>query len=278
MVSQSNDGGARSRTRRAILDAAMDVLGAEPDGLARRHRRRRRRGAQHVAPVLRRTHRPAAGARPARPRPEQCGHRTRRTRSADRRLRRCAAWSNANWTWARSCRSSTTSPRSRPTRNWPPNSTRATKLIVEVLNRAACQGSAGPPGWPRLVFWALLHAGYEAVKRGSAPRRPDRRRHHGQPRRRHHQSKPAMNQRLSLASQLRSNHVRPVRRRADRPHPTPSVAGARRADAAGAADRRRQHHPGVRAPEHRRGVHARPRRPSCGSSTCTRWCWPHCWS
>lgn len=44
------------------------------------------------------------------------------------------------------------------------------ELIVEVLNRASCQGSAGPPGWPRLVFWALLHAGYEAVKLNSAPR------------------------------------------------------------------------------------------------------------
>jgi TetR/AcrR family transcriptional repressor of lfrA len=44
------------------------------------------------------------------------------------------------------------------------------ELIVEVLNRASCQGSAGPPGWPRLVFWALLNAGYEALKLNSAPR------------------------------------------------------------------------------------------------------------
>jgi len=44
------------------------------------------------------------------------------------------------------------------------------EAIVEVLNRASCQGSAGPPGWPRLVFWALLDAGYEAVKLNAAPR------------------------------------------------------------------------------------------------------------
>ena len=44
------------------------------------------------------------------------------------------------------------------------------ELIVEVLNRASCQGSAGPPGWPRLVFWALLNAGYEALQLNSAPR------------------------------------------------------------------------------------------------------------
>lgn len=42
------------------------------------------------------------------------------------------------------------------------------EVIVEVLNRASC--SAGPPGWPRLVFWALLDAGYEALKLNSAPR------------------------------------------------------------------------------------------------------------
>ena len=25
-----------------------------------------------------------------------------------------------------------------------------------MLDRVATQGTAGPPGWPRLVFWALL--------------------------------------------------------------------------------------------------------------------------
>ena len=41
------------------------------------------------------------------------------------------------------------------------------EVIVEVLNRVATQGSAGPPGWPRLVFWALLNAGYDAARRGT---------------------------------------------------------------------------------------------------------------
>ena len=41
------------------------------------------------------------------------------------------------------------------------------EVIVEVLDRAATQGTAGPPGWPRLVFWALLHAGYESAKQGT---------------------------------------------------------------------------------------------------------------
>jgi TetR/AcrR family transcriptional repressor of lfrA len=41
------------------------------------------------------------------------------------------------------------------------------EVIVEVLDRAATRGSAGPPGWPRLVFWALLLAGYESAKQGT---------------------------------------------------------------------------------------------------------------
>jgi TetR/AcrR family transcriptional repressor of lfrA len=44
------------------------------------------------------------------------------------------------------------------------------EVIVEVLDRVSCQGSAGPPGWPRMVFWALLDAGYEALRRNTAPR------------------------------------------------------------------------------------------------------------
>ena len=43
------------------------------------------------------------------------------------------------------------------------------ELIVEVLDRVATQGTAGPPGWPRLVFWALLDAGHDAARQG-APR------------------------------------------------------------------------------------------------------------
>jgi TetR/AcrR family transcriptional regulator, repressor for lfrA len=41
------------------------------------------------------------------------------------------------------------------------------EVIVEVLNRVATQGSAGPPGWPRTVFWALLNAGAGVVRQGT---------------------------------------------------------------------------------------------------------------
>ena len=41
------------------------------------------------------------------------------------------------------------------------------EVIVDVLDRVATQGTAGPPSWPRLVFWALLNAGYQAVADGT---------------------------------------------------------------------------------------------------------------
>lgn len=41
------------------------------------------------------------------------------------------------------------------------------EVIVEVLTRIATPGAPGPPGWPRLVFWALLGAGYAAAKEGT---------------------------------------------------------------------------------------------------------------
>lgn len=41
------------------------------------------------------------------------------------------------------------------------------EAIIEVLDRVATQGSAGPPCWPRLVFWALLNAGFQAVADGT---------------------------------------------------------------------------------------------------------------
>jgi TetR/AcrR family transcriptional repressor of lfrA len=44
---------------------------------------------------------------------------------------------------------------------------RGDEVIVEVLDRVATQGTAGPPGWPRMVFWALLLAGYDAARRGT---------------------------------------------------------------------------------------------------------------
>ena len=41
------------------------------------------------------------------------------------------------------------------------------EVIVEVLDRVATQGTTGPPCWPRLVFWALLNAGYAAARQGT---------------------------------------------------------------------------------------------------------------
>jgi TetR/AcrR family transcriptional regulator, repressor for lfrA len=41
------------------------------------------------------------------------------------------------------------------------------EMIVEVLDRVATESSAGPPGWPRTVFWALLNAGAGVVKQGT---------------------------------------------------------------------------------------------------------------
>jgi TetR/AcrR family transcriptional regulator, repressor for lfrA len=44
------------------------------------------------------------------------------------------------------------------------------EAIVEVLARVGTDGSNTPPGWARRVFWALLQAGYEAAKADGAPR------------------------------------------------------------------------------------------------------------
>ncbi len=43
------------------------------------------------------------------------------------------------------------------------------EAIIEVLARAATDRPDMPPGWARRVFWALLQAGYESAKAG-APR------------------------------------------------------------------------------------------------------------
>ncbi|OBG85496.1 TetR family transcriptional regulator [Mycobacterium sp. NS-7484] len=47
------------------------------------------------------------------------------------------------------------------------------EAIVEVLNRASVdrpEYPPYPPGWARRVFWALLDAGYEAAKQDGTPR------------------------------------------------------------------------------------------------------------
>jgi TetR/AcrR family transcriptional repressor of lfrA len=44
------------------------------------------------------------------------------------------------------------------------------EAITEVLERASAQRPEYPPGWARRVFWALLLAGYEAIKQDGTPR------------------------------------------------------------------------------------------------------------
>lgn len=44
------------------------------------------------------------------------------------------------------------------------------EAIAEVLARVSARPQTSPPEWPRLVFWALLDAGYEALRRNIAPR------------------------------------------------------------------------------------------------------------
>jgi len=44
------------------------------------------------------------------------------------------------------------------------------EVIVEVLNRVSSHPPSGPPEWPRLAFWALLDAGYTALRTNNASR------------------------------------------------------------------------------------------------------------
>nr|WP_234880804.1 hypothetical protein [Mycolicibacterium phocaicum] len=44
------------------------------------------------------------------------------------------------------------------------------EAIAEVLARVSARPQTSPPEWPHLVFWALLDAGYEALRRNIAPR------------------------------------------------------------------------------------------------------------
>lgn len=44
------------------------------------------------------------------------------------------------------------------------------EVIAEVLARAARERTDDPPGWARRVFWALLLAGFEAIKQDGTPR------------------------------------------------------------------------------------------------------------
>ncbi len=168
-VSQSQDGGARSRTRRAILDAAMTVLGDNPTaslgdiataaevGRSTLHRYFPER-SDLLCALARHVH---ALSNEAIERAEpDCGPAV----EALRRVVECQLALGPIVPFIFN----------EPTINADPELAAlldtGDEVIVDVLNRASTRGSAGPPEWPRLVFWALLEAGYLALKRNSAPR------------------------------------------------------------------------------------------------------------
>lgn len=168
-ASQVHDGGARSRTRRAILDAAMIVLADRPTaslsdiataaevGRSTLHRYFADRSdllralALHVHDI--------SNAAIERAEPD-CGPPV----EALRRVVECQLDLGpiVPFVYAE--------PTIMADKELAAILDTGDEAIVEVLDRASCQGAAGPPGWPRLVFWALLNAGYEAVKLNSAPR------------------------------------------------------------------------------------------------------------
>src|SRR6478735_3970249 len=166
MVSQSNDGGARSRTRRAILDAAMDVLGQNPTaslgdlaaeaevGRSTLHRYFPERSdllralARHVHAL--------SNAAIERAEPD-CGPPV----EALRRVVECqldlgpigqSGYNDSAITADKELAALLDT---------------GDEVIVEVLDRVATQGTTGPPCWPPLVFWALLNAGYAAARQGT---------------------------------------------------------------------------------------------------------------
>jgi TetR/AcrR family transcriptional repressor of lfrA len=168
-VSQSHDGGARSRTRKAILDAAMSMLADNPNaslgdiaaaaevGRSTLHRYFAER-ADLLAALARHVHQLSnAAIEHAEP---DCGPAV----EALRRVVECQLDLGPIVPFIFN----------EPTINADPELAAlldtGDEVIVDVLNRAATRGSAGPPEWPRLVFWALLEAGYQALKRNNAPR------------------------------------------------------------------------------------------------------------
>ncbi|MDT5328369.1 MAG: TetR/AcrR family transcriptional regulator, repressor for lfrA [Mycobacterium sp.] len=168
-VSRANDGGPRSRTRRAILDAAMSVLADNPAaslgdiataarvGRSTLHRYFAERSdllhalARHVHQLSN------AAIEHAEP---DCGPAVK----ALRRVVECQLDLGPIVPFIFN----------EPTIGADPELAAlldtGDEVIVDVLNRASTRGAAGPPDWPRLVFWALLEAGYQAIKRNSAPR------------------------------------------------------------------------------------------------------------
>jgi TetR/AcrR family transcriptional regulator, repressor for lfrA len=168
-VSPLNEGGARSRTRNAILDAAMSVLADNPTaslgdiaaaaavGRSTLHRYFAERTdllhalARHVHDLSN------AAIEHAEP---DCGPAV----EALRRVVKCQLDLGPIVPFIYNEPTIAANPELAALLDT------GDEVIVDVLNRASMRGSAGPPDWPRLVFWALLNAGYEAVKLNSAPR------------------------------------------------------------------------------------------------------------
>jgi TetR/AcrR family transcriptional repressor of lfrA len=168
-VSQLNQGGVRSRTRNAILDAAMSVLADKPTaslgdiaaaanvGRSTLHRYFAERSdllhalARHVHDLSN------AAIEHAEP---DCGPAV----EALRRVVECQLDLGPIVPFVYN------EPTIAADAELAALLDTGDEVIVDVLNRASMRGSAGPPDWPRLVFWALLNAGYEAVKLNSAPR------------------------------------------------------------------------------------------------------------
>jgi TetR/AcrR family transcriptional repressor of lfrA len=168
-VSPLNEGGARSRTRNAILDAAMSVLADNPTaslgdiaaaaavGRSTLHRYFAERTdllyalARHVHDLSN------AAIEHAEP---DCGPAV----EALRRVVECQLDLGPIVPFIYNEPTIAANPELATLLDT------GDEVIVDVLNRASMRGSAGPPDWPRLVFWALLNAGYEAVKLNSAPR------------------------------------------------------------------------------------------------------------
>lgn len=164
-----SEGGARARTRRAILDAAMTVLGADPGasvaeiataaevGRSTVHRYFPERTdlvralALHVHAL---SNEAIARADPA------CGpplEALRRVIDSQLDLGPIVLFVFND-----------PSVQSDP-ELWAHLDT-GDEAIVEVLTRLSTRSASMPPGWARRVFWALLEAGYEAAKVDRTPR------------------------------------------------------------------------------------------------------------
>jgi TetR/AcrR family transcriptional repressor of lfrA len=162
----SAEGGPRSRTRKAILDAAMAVLGEDPGaslgdiataaevGRSTLHRYFAERSDLMRALALHVHALSNAAIEHAEP---DCGPAV----EALRRVVECQLDLGPIVPFVYNDSSITSDPVLAAELDT------GDEVIVEVLDRVATQGTAGPPEWPRLVFWALLLAGYEAARRGT---------------------------------------------------------------------------------------------------------------